>query len=115
MPCDCPLPAAAHTPRSTRASPRGWGRLPGTGRLPRRARCTPAVVGSIPREPAPWGTRPDDVCERTTVPENGANDLTPTVFVLYGATGDLARRMVLPAFFQLAQHGLLPDEWRLIG
>ncbi|MQA36437.1 glucose-6-phosphate dehydrogenase, partial [Modestobacter roseus] len=23
--------------------------------------------------------------------------------------------MVLPAFFQLAQHGLLPDEWRLIG
>ncbi|MGY1842413.1 glucose-6-phosphate dehydrogenase [Modestobacter sp. SYSU DS0875] len=49
------------------------------------------------------------------MPENGANDLTPTVFVLYGATGDLARRMVLPAFFQLAQHGLLPDEWRLIG
>ncbi|MQA36217.1 hypothetical protein GCU49_22065, partial [Modestobacter roseus] len=41
--------------------------------------------------------------------------MTPTVFVLYGATGDLARRMVLPAFFQLAQHGLLPDEWRLIG
>ncbi|OMQ15167.1 glucose-6-phosphate dehydrogenase [Modestobacter sp. VKM Ac-2676] len=37
------------------------------------------------------------------------------MFVLYGATGDLARRMVLPAFFQLAQHGLLPDEWRLIG
>ncbi|WP_299956038.1 glucose-6-phosphate dehydrogenase (NADP(+)) [uncultured Modestobacter sp.] len=47
--------------------------------------------------------------------DTGTNDLTPTVFVLYGATGDLARRMVLPAFFQLAQHGLLPDEWRLIG
>ena len=43
------------------------------------------------------------------------NELAPTVFVLYGATGDLARRMVLPAFFQLAQHGLLPDDWRLIG
>jgi glucose-6-phosphate 1-dehydrogenase len=41
--------------------------------------------------------------------------LAPTVFVLYGATGDLARRMVLPAFFQLAQHGLLPEDWRLIG
>jgi glucose-6-phosphate 1-dehydrogenase len=39
----------------------------------------------------------------------------PTVFVVYGATGDLARRMVLPAFFQLAQQGLLPAEWRLIG
>ena len=31
-----------------------------------------------------------------------------TIFVLYGATGDLARRMVLPAFFRLAQAELLP-------
>jgi glucose-6-phosphate 1-dehydrogenase len=51
------------------------------------------------------------------VPENGTTDRKspPTVFVLFGATGDLARRMVLPAFFQLAQHGLLPPDWRLIG
>ena len=42
-------------------------------------------------------------------------DLTPTVFVLYGATGDLARRMVLPAFYQLAQQELLPAGWQLIG
>ncbi|HEY4006276.1 MAG TPA: glucose-6-phosphate dehydrogenase (NADP(+)) [Pseudonocardia sp.] len=41
--------------------------------------------------------------------------LAPSVFVLYGATGDLARRMVLPAFFRLAQEGLLPPGWRLIG
>jgi glucose-6-phosphate 1-dehydrogenase len=39
----------------------------------------------------------------------------PTVFVLFGATGDLAKRMVLPAFFTLATNGLLPDEWLLIG
>jgi glucose-6-phosphate 1-dehydrogenase len=31
-----------------------------------------------------------------------------TVFLLYGATGDLARRMVLPAFFRLAQNGCCP-------
>ncbi len=37
------------------------------------------------------------------------------VFVLFGATGDLAKRMVLPAFFQLAQHGLMPANWLLIG
>jgi glucose-6-phosphate 1-dehydrogenase len=49
------------------------------------------------------------------VPDNGSTHLPPTVFVLYGATGDLAHRMVLPAFFQLAQHGLLPADWRLIG
>ena len=39
----------------------------------------------------------------------------PTVFVLFGATGDLAKRMVLPAFYQLAQHGLMPESWVLIG
>ncbi|WNV76293.1 glucose-6-phosphate dehydrogenase (NADP(+)) [Geodermatophilus sp. DSM 44513] len=42
-------------------------------------------------------------------------DLPATVFVLYGATGDLARRMVLPAFWELAQRGLLPQDWRLVG
>lgn len=39
----------------------------------------------------------------------------PTVFMLFGATGDLARRLVIPAFFRLAQAGLLPDDWRLVG
>ena len=39
----------------------------------------------------------------------------PTVFVLFGATGDLAHRLVLPAFFRLAQAGLLPSDWRLVG
>jgi glucose-6-phosphate 1-dehydrogenase len=39
----------------------------------------------------------------------------PTVFVLFGATGDLAKRMVLPAFYRLAHEGLLPKEWRLVG
>ncbi|WP_433296362.1 glucose-6-phosphate dehydrogenase [Actinoplanes sp. CA-030573] len=38
-----------------------------------------------------------------------------TVFVLFGATGDLAARMVLPAFWTLHTEGLLPREWILIG
>ena len=41
--------------------------------------------------------------------------LGPTIFVLFGATGDLAKRLVLPAFYQLAQEGLLPRQWRLVG
>jgi glucose-6-phosphate 1-dehydrogenase len=44
-----------------------------------------------------------------------ANDPGPTVFVLFGATGDLARRMVLPAFYTLAIEGLLPKDWILVG
>ena len=44
-----------------------------------------------------------------TRPGSSANDPGPTVFVLYGATGDLAKRMVLPAFYRLAVEGLLPE------
>jgi len=44
-----------------------------------------------------------------------AGDPGPVVFVLFGATGDLARRMVLPAFFRLASEGLLPRQWLLVG
>jgi glucose-6-phosphate 1-dehydrogenase len=39
----------------------------------------------------------------------------PTIFVLFGGTGDLAKRMVIPAFYRLAQEGLLPKDWRLVG
>jgi glucose-6-phosphate 1-dehydrogenase len=39
----------------------------------------------------------------------------PTIFVLFGATGDLAKRMVIPAFYRLAQENLLPKDWLLIG
>jgi glucose-6-phosphate 1-dehydrogenase len=46
-----------------------------------------------------------------------ASDARPgsTVFVLFGATGDLAHRMVLPAFYRLAQEQLLPEDWMLVG
>jgi glucose-6-phosphate 1-dehydrogenase len=44
-----------------------------------------------------------------------APGLEPTIFVLFGATGDLAKRMVLPAFYKLALEGLLPEQWLLVG
>jgi len=40
--------------------------------------------------------------------------LKPHVMVLFGATGDLARRKLLPGLFHLAQAGLLP-ECRIVG
>ena len=47
--------------------------------------------------------------------EGNAGPAGPTVFVLFGATGDLANRMVLPAFYRLACEGLLPPQWVLVG
>ncbi len=53
--------------------------------------------------------------KRQGTSERSEPDLGPTIFVLFGATGDLAKRMVLPAFYRLALEGLLPRQWRLVG
>ena len=45
---------------------------------------------------------------RTRVPE-------PCAVVLFGATGDLAHRKLVPALFQLAQGGNLPSECAIVG
>ena len=37
------------------------------------------------------------------------------MIVLFGATGDLARRKLLPGMFHLAQVGLMPERFRIIG
>lgn len=39
----------------------------------------------------------------------------PQVLVIFGATGDLARRNLFPGLFRLFQAGLLPRDFRIIG
>ena len=39
----------------------------------------------------------------------------PSVLVLFGVTGDLARKKLLPAIYDLANHGALPPGFGLIG
>jgi glucose-6-phosphate 1-dehydrogenase len=39
----------------------------------------------------------------------------PTTLVIFGATGDLARRKLLPAIYNLAHEGALPERFDLIG
>jgi glucose-6-phosphate 1-dehydrogenase len=39
----------------------------------------------------------------------------PTVLTIFGATGDLARRKLLPALYNLAHEGALPERFKLIG
>src|SRR4051812_39151324 len=39
----------------------------------------------------------------------------PHVIVLFGATGDLARRKLIPGLFHLQQVGLMPEDYRIIG
>src|SRR5881398_2496841 len=39
----------------------------------------------------------------------------PTTLVIFGATGDLAKRKLLPAIYNLAHEGALPERFNLIG
>jgi len=39
----------------------------------------------------------------------------PTTLVIFGATGDLSRRKLLPALYNLAHEGALPERFNLVG
>lgn len=41
--------------------------------------------------------------------------LAPAAIVIFGITGDLARRKLLPALYHLAEDGLLPNSFQVIG
>jgi glucose-6-phosphate 1-dehydrogenase len=62
----------------------------------------------------PNSASPASSTTSTTV-SGDSPDPGPTIFVLFGATGDLAKRMVLPAFYKLWQETLLPKQWLLVG
>src|SRR5262245_43411777 len=40
---------------------------------------------------------------------------TPLTVVIFGASGDLTSRKLIPAFFNLAQKGRLPAEAKILG
>jgi glucose-6-phosphate 1-dehydrogenase len=65
-------------------------------------RGTPAETGEASENPLRAGLR-----------AGGAQ--TPLVFVIFGATGDLAQRKLLPALYNLALRGLLPAQFAMIG
>lgn len=41
--------------------------------------------------------------------------LPPTILVIFGITGDLAHRKLLPALYYLAEHNLLPMHCKIVG
>ncbi len=41
--------------------------------------------------------------------------MNPTVFVIFGATGDLARKKIFPSFFELYKNKLLPQKFKIIA
>src|SRR5262245_66620003 len=39
----------------------------------------------------------------------------PCILVIFGAAGDLTRRLLVPALYNLKRDGLLPDEFAMVG
>ena len=42
-------------------------------------------------------------------------EAAPCVMVIFGATGDLTKRKLIPALCNLAQDKLLPDQFAIVG
>src|SRR5262249_22240736 len=49
------------------------------------------------------------------IPANVAPPAGPCCLVIFGAAGDLTHRLLLPALYNLAAGGLLPDAFAIIG
>src|SRR3954451_25369240 len=50
-----------------------------------------------------------------TLPSVDDRKAPPSVLVMFGASGDLARRKLLPGLANLARHKRLPDEFAVVG
>jgi glucose-6-phosphate 1-dehydrogenase len=68
----------------------------------------PDVPAAPPQGETPLRTPMQDPLQRVKVPE-------PLVLVIFGGTGDLARRKLMPALWKLKSDGLLPDEFAIVG
>ena len=71
-------------------------------------RCELAGDGTLPMAATAQINRDSDV----KVPGKAAG---PCVFVLFGAAGDLTKRKLVPALYNLVRAKLLPDNFALMG
>src|SRR6185295_1668778 len=80
-------------------------------------RCGPASAGTRSRgrsthERAPMSE--GDLVQGAW-PQNRPVPGDPCILVIFGATGDLTRRKLLPALLNLSQAGLLPQQLGIVG
>ena len=56
--------------------------------------------------------RPEDLMQ---VPKGAERIPDPGILVIFGASGDLTKRKLLPALFHLRQANLLPKQFAIVG
>ena len=98
-------------------SPASWSSSPTRSRASSRARSIPSTAASTCSAVA-GGPSTGKVHEMTGVqPDLVVNDRTapPSALVIFGASGDLTRRKLVPGLANLARHKRLPDEFAVVG
>ncbi len=55
---------------------------------------------------------PEDLSQ---LPKSSERVPEPAIMVIFGASGDLTKRKLLPALYHLEQSGLLPDKFAIVG
>ncbi|OAI40157.1 glucose-6-phosphate 1-dehydrogenase [Planctomycetaceae bacterium SCGC AG-212-D15] len=58
---------------------------------------------------------PTNVQTRGPAPKNGTKRGDPCLLVLFGASGDLTKRLLMPALYNLACDSLLPEQFAILG
>ena len=88
------------------AQPRPPGRADDAGRARVALRGSPVGVAQVISDPKANPLR---------VGLRAGGATVPAVFVIFGATGDLAHRKLLPAIYNLGARGLLPNRFAVVG
>ena len=60
-------------------------------------------------------SRPADLAVPPPAPARLGTPAPPCILVIFGASGDLTRRKLLPALYNLAEEKLLPDAFAVLG
>ncbi len=81
-------------------------------RRPRRRQAPPDSADMLDKVP----NRPPPVAQLIACPpRRQAQPADPCAMVIFGATGDLTKRLVIPALYNLSRTKVLPENFALIG
>src|SRR6202163_5087200 len=69
----------------------------------------------MPPDNRPIRLAPAAHAVEATPPRRQAGPADPCAMVLFGATGDITKRLVMPALYNLSRTKVLPEKFALIG